>query len=615
MNNTLAHRGPDDDGIWYDESKRIGLAHRRLSIIDTSPAGKQPMWDSGEKVVISFNGEIYNYRELKKELIQKGYQFKNETDTEVILNLYLHSKYDMLEKLDGIFAFAIWDTRSDELFIARDGMGVKPLYYYEKDDQFAFASELKSLLHLPISKDIDYEAIYWYLTYLWCPAPMTMLKNVKKLEPGYALVKKINGISKKWMYYQIPTSNDYLKSDVSEISAHLSKLLDLAVKKQMVSDVPVGAFLSGGLDSSSIVSFARNYTDHKFECFTIDTNDTATKSEGFTTDLPYAKKAAEYLGVDLKIISIGPEMADSLPKMIYHLDEPQADPAPLNVYFISQLAREHGVKVLLSGAGGDDLFTGYRRHAALNAERFWNWIPGRLISDFSRIVPSSNPLLRRFKKVTEYAYLKGDNRVAAYFHWINPVELHQLFCTDFLNLINPQPFSKPLTHTIASANSELSSLEKILLLEQKHFLTDHNLSYTDKMSMAAGVEVRVPFLDKELLAHSWKIPMSLKQNGIHGKWILKKAMENQLPKDIIYRSKSGFGAPVRSWVHNELSGMFDDIFNSNDFKNRAIFNTESVKKLKERDRMKRINASYTILSIACIEMWFQIFIDKKNFHF
>lgn len=615
MSFQISHRGPDDHGIWFDDNEGVGLAHRRLSIIDISAAGKQPMVDNNDFAVISFNGEIYNYVELRKELIAKGYRFRNTTDTEVILCLYLEYGENLLSKLNGIFSFAIWDKRKKILFLARDGMGVKPLYYTINRSFFAFASELKSLLEIPnIQKDINSDAIHNYVSYLWSPAPNTMISSIKKLEPGNALIIKNGEIKKKWQFYEIPYNIGIdLTRSLPDTIEMLDEKLRQAVERQMVADVPVGTFLSGGLDSTAITKYACDI-HNDVQSFTIGFMDNLVSKEGFADDLPYAKKAASHLNVDLNIVSVNSDIINKLNFMIYHLDEPQADPAPLNLYYICKLAKEKGIKVLLSGAGGDDIFTGYRRHYALQKEKYWSWMPQMVretLKNSTEYLPTSSPHLRRIKKAFSYADLSGDERIASYFHWIKPSLQNKLYSDDFKNTINGRAFSEPLMKTLSAMSHNTDPLNKMLFLEAKHFLADHNLNYTDKLSMATGIEVRVPFLDPDLVSFAYSLPLNYKQNGRVGKWIFKKTMEKYLPESIIYRPKAGFGAPMRGWINNELLPIVNDILSKESLEKRGIFNYKEVQKMILLNRNNKIDATYPIFSLLCIELWFRIFIDKR----
>ena len=616
MNKCLAHRGPDDSGEYVDPAARLGLTHRRLSIIDVSARGHQPMWDSSGTVCIVFNGEIFNFRELRRPLEAEGYEFRSNTDTEVILNLYLKYGDGVLGRLNGMFVFALWDTRNDSLLIVRDGVGVKPLYYSETPDGLVFASELKALLHCrSVKRQLDHRAIHDYLTYLWCPAPRTMFEDVKKLEPGAAL-RVLNGqVAAHWNFYELPFDQQISQMPLREASTLVREQIQLAVDRQMMSDVPVGALLSGGLDSSSVVACAtRSLEEQSFDCFTIGFKDKSFQSEGSVDDLPYAKRVARHLGVNLHTIHVGPEMVEDLQKMIYHLDEPQADLATINTFFICRLAREHGIKVLLSGAGGDDIFSGYRRHRAFLWERYWSWLPTSTRQRIKRLtsqLPSSSTITRRIAKAFAYADQDGDARLASYFHWTDPAVLKPLYSAALLEQVRDYPFSAPLMRSLRGLPDEVQGLNRMLYLDCRHFLPDHNLNYFDKMSMATGVEVRVPLLDPDLIALAARLPVAYKHRGGTGKRIFKAAMEPLLPRDVIYRPKSGFGVPLRHWLHNELRPIVEATLSKTSLNRRGLFDHAAVQRLLTLDRAGAVDAAYTLLSLVCIELWCRTFVDVR----
>ena len=466
----IRHRGPDSSGFVREGD--ITLGHTRLSIQDLSSAGCQPLYSEDKSVVIVYNGEIYDYEKLKSELSNDGFRFKGHSDTEVILNLYLKEGESLLERLNGIFSFAIWDRRSEKLLLARDRFGVKPLYYTQNEAGFMFASELKVLLSSPYTRrNLNYKAVMNHLTYLWSPSPDTMIEGIKKLEPGNALLVCKNGITKKWQYQK----SSYLKKksliNQNDAIIETRRLVSQAVKRQLISDVPVGAFLSGGLDSSAVVAFAKeHYRDQKIQTFSIDLQGMGKSSEGVTDDLPYAKLVAKHLGVDLNIIKVGPEIINSLEDMIYHLDEPQADPAALNVMYISKLAKESGIKVLLSGAGGDDIFTGYRRHFAINQEQYWKWLPmpfRKLISSSAKSLPVKNHFVRRIAKTFMYADLSERQRLVSYFYWINPERLGDIFSSSTNAQLSNYDVSSSLINSLDDIPDDLNPTDKMLFLETK----------------------------------------------------------------------------------------------------------------------------------------------------
>ena len=610
----LDHRGPDDRGIYRDIDSKIALLQTRLSIIDLSPAGHQPMVSPCGNVIMVFNGEIYNYLEIRSDFVEKGVQFNGHSDSEVILHLYLEVGTDFVKKLNGIFSIAIFDKRNDELLICRDGVGVKPLYYMTNESGFIFSSEIKALKPFfePEPK-IDFEALEKYLTYQYCPGNSTSLSDVKKIDPGHTITVKKGKITgyKKW--FTLPQTKKY-KQIVNRDSAILKvqEGLRKAVHRQMIADVPVGSFLSGGLDSSAIVAFAKEINPD-IQCFTIESEGGTDK--GDHDDLPYAIKAAEHLDVDLKIVKAkAKSLAEELEKMIWHLDEPLADPAALNVLYISKLARENGIKVLLSGAGGDDLFTGYRRHLALNYEKLWTWLPNPLlnnISHFAQGLNQKNAISYKLNKLLSNADAIGHKKVTKYFSWAKKDKLLSIYSERMKKEIENHSPEEPLIDFISTMDEGLSPLEQMLGLEQRFFLTDHNLNYTDKMSMAVGVEVRVPFLDYDLLEISAKIPSKYKQNGRVGKWVLKKAMEPYLPDNIIYRPKSGFGAPIRRWIRDDLKEMIEERLSHKSLSARGIFDPIAVEKLIEDNDRGLYDGGHTIFSILCIETWFRLFVDKE----
>lgn len=617
MNGAIAHRGPDDQGQYSDTEAGVGLAHRRLAIIDLSPAGHQPMWDAAKRVVIAFNGEIYNFRELRSELVNAGFAFNGHSDTEVLLNLYLRDGEAMLPKLNGIFAFAIWDPSKSSLFLARDGLGVKPLYYHQGEKGFLFASEMKAVLEEPsIGRTLDPEAVQYHMSYLWCPAPNTMLKEVKKLEPGFALSIRDGKITRKWSFYDLPYGQPILQISAGEAAERVAQAVSKAVERQMVADVPVGAFLSGGLDSSSVVAFARRHvTKGKLQCFTIGFSQDAAKREDFGLDEGYAKRVASHLDVDLHTVRVGPEMADHLERMIWLLDEPQADPAPINALLICDLARKHGLKVLLSGAGGDDIFTGYRRHYALVQERFWGGLPAwarKTLRGVSGSLPQGSSFGRRMAKAFRYAHLEPESRLGSYFLWTDPETLGGLYGPAMRDSRAGLDALKPMRESLARLPAGVDPINRMLYLEGKHFLADHNLNYTDRMSMAVGIEVRVPLLDPDLIALAARIPVSMKQKGRIGKWIFKKAMEPYLPNDVIYRPKVGFGVPLRHWMRHELRPLVDDMLSDSSLRNRGLFDPQGVAALRKADGRGEADGSYTLFSILCMEMWSRLFVDRGH---
>lgn len=611
----LGHRGPDSADTYSDGSAGLHLGHTRLAIQDLSPQGAQPMFGSSERYVLVYNGEIYNVRELRAALEAQGQSFRGNSDSEVLLYLFERYGSEMLSRLNGIFAFAIWDSKEQELFVARDGLGVKPLYYTQTEEGFAFSSEIKALpLENMDEGDIDVASVHRYLSYAWCPGNGTAFKQVQKLAPGHAMILKNGQVSRHWQWYQLPAFTQKATVPMTEVEAvtgthdHLKQ----AVERQMISDAPLGAFLSGGLDSSAVVAFARQYNPH-IDCFTIKTLGQA--EAGRVDDYPFAERAAAHLGVKLHAVEISPHtLADHLEFMIYHLDEPIADAAALNAFFISKLARDNGIKVLLSGAGGDDLFTGYPRHIAQKIEKLWTWMPGparKALHHLAKSLPAKPSLLRRISKVLQPAHLSKDQRLLHYFQFLDEDIFTALYTEEARQVVQHSPACAPMMEFLDDLPVTTSDLERLLALEQRFFLSDHNLIYTDKMSMAAGVEARVPFLDPDLVAFAHTVPAHYKMRGKELKWVLKKAMEPYLPHDIIYRPKTGFGAPIRQWMRHDLRQITEDIIASRSFAARGIFEPGKVQNLMKQNSEGRIDAAMPLFAILVFEMWCRIFIDQR----
>jgi asparagine synthase (glutamine-hydrolysing) len=639
MTQAVAHRGPDGSGtavMQTDGRPPTGLGHRRLAIIDLSDAGLQPMTidpDAGggmqRGLTLTFNGEIYNYRELREELIAAGHRFRTATDSEVLLHLYERDGLEMLGRLNGIFAFAIHDARPmgrpdgvprGSLFIARDQLGVKPLYYAQTPQGLLFASEIKALLrHGGLSREIDAAALHYMLAYLWTPAPQTMLAAVKKLEPGAALLVHSGKVQRHWSYYTVPYSGTTYHAGEPALARELAEHVGSAVRRQLVADVPVGAFLSGGLDSSAVVAMMRRaLPDRRVTCFTVAFRADAA-SDDMGADLPYARRVARHLGVDLEEVLIEPDAINRLGEMVELLDEPQADPAPINALMIAERARAMGIPVLLSGAGGDDLFGGYRRHWALSFERRWAWLPRGIRSGLQSVASAaasggaagqSHALLRRAAKMLAYAGEDADRRLVSYFWWSTEQVRRALYSSEFAQRVQAIDTAAPLLASLRQIGAERDPLQRMLFLETRHFLADHNLNYTDRAGMAVGVEIRVPLLDLEVVQFAAQVPSGMKQRGRVGKAIFKRAMEPFLPRDVIYRPKVGFGAPLRRWLRRELRSTVDDTLEAGAVRRRGFFDPAAVQRLVAADRAGTLDGSYTIFALMCFELWCRSFVDR-----
>jgi asparagine synthase (glutamine-hydrolysing) len=608
----IAHRGPDGHDIF--QYKNLALGHRRLAIVDLSDNGLQPMKSADGRYIIVFNGEIYNHQEFRPAL-EKKYTFKSSSDTETLLYGIIEYGTSFLSKINGIFAFSFLDTETDQLLIVRDQFGIKPLYIYKHEGVLMFGSEIKSFLSLPeLNKTVDFDALKNYLFFLWSPNEQTPFKYVQKLNAGHFVQCNINDVEATWKenkYYEVPFEGQYYNQHTEEELIELleQKLLK-AVERQLMSDVPVGFFLSGGLDSSAVVAMAKKLRpNEKLKCYTIKNNQEALTSEGFSDDLQYARVVAKHLDCDLVEIEANIEIMEDFDKMIYHLDEPQSDVAPLNVALICKQARKDGYKVLLGGTAGDDLFSGYRRHQALKMEPYFRLIPSfisKSILGFLRKMDAKRPIVRRMRKLLRDSSLSSFDRRFGYFSWMPIDRVISLFKTSIQDYQEPSTTFEKL---LANIPEEKNALNQMLYWELRTFLPHQNLNYTDKISMAEGVEVRVPFLDLDLLDFSCKIPPKLKMKGVTTKYILKKMMEKYLPKEVIYRPKAGFGGPLRYWITNDLQGKINDFLSKESIEKRGIFSFEAVHQLIEEDKSGKEDFSYNILSLLAIEAWFRKFID------
>lgn len=613
MGDRIAHRGPDDRGMFFDAEAGIGFAHQRLSILDLSQAGHQPMTDQSGQLTLCYNGEVYNFRDLRADLTRRGVAFRGSSDTEVILELIARDGLDALARLNGIFALALWDNKSRQLHLVRDGLGVKPLYWTRTSKGIAFASELKALLALPdLARGLDPVAAAAYLSYLYSPGERTMFANVKKLGPGVCLTITRAGPTRQTRFYTLPLPNPVSIDDVTAIDC-MRGMLNQAVGRQMVADVEVGSFLSGGLDSSAIVAMARNHVPSRsLPCFTIDYAAKKGNEQELVSDLPYARTAAQHLGVALHEVRVGPEMAYDFPSLVEMLDEPQADPAALNNFYICRLARQMGIKVLLSGAGGDDLLTGYRRHQAAYADDWIGRLPVVLRSAVARVaarLPLGHPLTRRLRKSLSHLDDSQSMRILRMFEWTAPEHSAELLASVDDKVEMARSVRKPMLDAVREDGLR-SGIDRALRLDQRFFLTDHNLNYTDKTGMAAGVEIRVPFLDLDMIDWAAKLPQPLKLRAGQTKWVLRKAMKGILPHEIIYRPKTGFGVPLRAWMRDELRPMIDELLSTSAVESRGLFDAGSVARLRRATEEGQTDGSYALLSLATIELWCRRFVDQ-----
>lgn len=605
---TFKHRGPDSSGVFQEDN--LWLGHVRLAIQDLSENGHQPMISACERYVMVFNGEIYNHWELRKRMPKV--QFKSSSDTETVLELFALENVACFELLNGIFALTIYDRVAKKVIIARDHYGVKPLYYYRDKDKFTCASEIKAILSTLQSKSLDQEAIKNYLTFMWSPGEKTPFKEVKKLLPGNYVEMNLNDVNdfKVKEFYKVSFKSNSSNLSEKEWIEKTDTLLFNAMENQLLSDAPVGFFLSGGLDSSLLVAMAKKkYPDKRLVCYTIDSGPSL---DGFARDLDYAEIVAKHLDVELRVIPVDPNISSGFDHMVWHLDEPQADPAPLNVSYIAQQARKDGIKVLISGTGGDDVFSGYRRHQSIYLDKYVNLIPQFirvLIAKLVKGIVSKKPIIRRLKKLTGNWGENAANRSIGFFEWNSEKKIDRLFLQkEEVSNYHPLAYLKSLWDGLPKNEHHLN---KALFLEIYTFLVDHNLNYTDKMGMAHGVEIRVPFMDLNLVEFSTQIPTDLKMKGTTTKYILRKVAENYLPMDVIYRPKSGFGAPVESWIRGDLKQFVEQRLSKNNIEKFGVFDYNEIRLMIDNNLKGIENDSYTIWSLMAIQSWLEQFYESK----
>lgn len=630
MTDIQAHRGPDDRGTWeryMPDGAYLGLGSCRLAILDLSPAGHMPMSNADGKVWITYNGEVYNFPALREELLNKGYVFRSRTDTEVVLHLYEEKGPDCVKRLNGMFAFAICDLRSSKpvLFLARDHFGIKPLYYMHQGQRFAFASEVKALLQLPgVAPEVDLDALHQYLTFLWVPDPLTMFRGISKLPAGHYAIFK-DGDLRTVQYWDLTfpaADTEYLVPE-PELVATIRDRFRRSVHEQMISDVPVGAFLSAGLDSSSIVAMMAEAASEPVRTYTVTFPPKYRVGETTLDDPDVASRVAQRFGCDHHETVIEPQVVDLLPRLIWHMDEPVADPAIITAYQVCHEARRT-TTVLLSGIGGDEVFAGYRKYYAHSWAQAYQRLPHLLRSGILEPVVSRFPslrgtpfkgLLRLTKKMMHSASLAPQDAFLMNCTYLDAVQKSRLYSPALSAQLNGRdPWQQHRSYFERVAHADF--LHQMLYLDTKAFMVSLNLNYNDKMSMASSVEVRVPFLDRELVEFvAQHVPPRFKLNGFlrpTTKYIFRKAMQGVLPDEVLRQPKAGFGAPVDYWLVHDLKEMVDDLLSEQQIKQRGFFEPKAVRQLIKEHRSGRQDWSLQIWQLLTLELWLQVFLDRKN---
>jgi asparagine synthase (glutamine-hydrolysing) len=606
----LRHRGPDDEGCLFDAEIGLALCHTRLSIIDLTDAAHQPMSTPDGRYTISFNGEIYNYRALRRDLVAAGVALRTQSDTEVLLTLYARDGAKCLDRLQGIFAFAIWDSAEKRLFLARDHLGVKPLYYAGLEQGFLFASEVKALTLCPdLPRVIDPAALADHLGFLWTAGEGTILTAVRKLRPGCTLTVDATGMRIE-RYYRTPLSGPF--SELSGVKSpgsatDLRDLIDEIVGEQMVADVEVGALLSGGVDSSAIVASMCRATDPgKITTICAAVSKSDSGSDNFGDDQRFAVEAAKAFGVRLIDVPTETDLIDQLPAMMWQLDEPTADFSALQTLTLARAAKEAGIKVLLSGVGGDDLFAGYSRHRAAMIYELLSRIPGgRAMAGFvARLFPAESLMGRRLRRTGDLLTMDEETMLAEAmsFSAIAGPARFALLSPSVQEALGEAALPGSFAASFAATRG-LHPVERALDLELNGFMPDHNLNYTDKMAMQTGVEVRVPLCDPKLVDFAMRQPVAAKIDLRQTKKILRESQRGRIPQSILGRPKQGFGVPMRGWLRGAARPLMEELTSESVVSARDLFDPEAVAALRTGFLSSGLDAALSLFPIMAIEVW------------
>jgi asparagine synthase (glutamine-hydrolysing) len=605
MNAAIIHRGPDQDGFFIKEN--VGLAMRRLSIIDLA-SGKQPIYSQDKTKWIVFNGEIYNYQELRKDLEAKGIVFYTNSDTEVIVNLYQLYGADCLQYLRGMFAFAIWDETEQSLFIARDRVGKKPLLYsFQPNGDLIFGSEFKAVLqHKDVSREVDYDAIDSYLSYLCVPAPQTAFKSIRKLEPAHWLLWK-NGDIKTHRYWT-PDFSKKIKISESEAIEETTRILRESVKLRMIAEVPLGAFLSGGVDSSAVVALMAQESSQPVKTFSI-----GFEEQDFS-ELKYAKAVAKHVGAEYNEFIVKPNALEVLPTLVEHYGEPYADSSAIPTYYVAKETRKF-VTVALNGDGGDESFAGYERYFAMSLAQKYRKIPKvlrkGLIEPSIGFLPNPTKYRSRVKSLKRFVEAGSLTNVERYLGWmsaISPSLKTELTSRDFKSRLNG---NKPIDvlQKWFDKTVGLEIIDATMFTDQMSYLPNDLLPKVDIATMAVSLEARSPLLDHKVIEFAASLPQNIKINGTETKSLLKKVAARLVPKEVVYRRKMGFGVPIGSWIRNDMNAFVRETLLSEKFTKRNLFDQKKVIELLEKHDSQNEDFATQIWTLLMLELWFQHFID------
>ena len=619
MNALQAHRGPDGRGIYEDPAAGVALGHVRLAILDLTEQAAQPMFSPDRRHALVYNGEIYNFAELRESLIRAGAGFRSTGDTEVLLRGLELEGESFLERLNGIFAFAWWNGVKRELLLARDPVGIKPLYYAEPaPGTLLFASEIKALCaHPALRREPDLVAIQQHLAYCHASGDRTALLGVKRLRPGSLLRFRLEPRTLEPRRYWQPSFQHREDGDRGRAAAELQELLRAAVVRQLVADVPVGSFLSGGIDSSLLTALAAAAAGRNFQCYTITYPASENVLDRYDDDAPHARHISQLLGLKLQELEIKPEVASLWPKLIYHLDEPIADPAAIACYLICKLARERGTPVLLSGQGGDELFGGYPRYQVMAATAWFERVPAplrRLLAAGAGRLPGSREgglgaLLRRARRVLAEMAQTPDQRFLAYCANTPHGEITRVLSPEFRAGLKGENATDECGRRLQEQGRK--GMDRFLERDLSVYLPNHNLLYTDKMGMAVGLEARVPLLDLELVKVATDYPPEWKVNGHATKKILREAARGIVPETVIARPKAGFGAPYRKWLRYDLEEMWNDLSSETAVRRRGWFDYRALQQARGRSQSGQDDLYMLQWTVLTVELWARQFLDRN----
>jgi asparagine synthase (glutamine-hydrolysing) len=605
MNAAIAHRGPDDDGFYVN--KNAGLAMRRLSIIDVA-GGHQPIHNHDKTKWLVFNGEIYNYQSLRDDLVKRGHELYTKSDTEVVLHLYEEHGADCLQFLRGMFAFAIWDELEQTLFLARDRVGKKPLLYsHQPNGDLIFGSEFQAVLQHPsVSREVDREAIDSYLSFLCVPAPQTAFKQIRKLEPGHWL--RWRGGEIETNRYWLPDFSKKIKITENEAIEETTRILRESTRLRMISEVPLGAFLSGGVDSSTVVALMAQESSSPVKTFSI-----GFEEQDFS-ELKYAKRVAEHVGAEYHEFIVRPNAVDVIPTLVEHYGEPYADSSAIPTYYVSKETRQH-VTVALNGDGGDESFAGYERYAAMRIAETYRRIPAGLRKIFVEapvsLLPISELKRSRFRDAKRFIKAANLPRTERYFRWMstfNRKAKRELYTKDFAATIGDDQAFSFLDKWFSSAGGS-GTLDATLLTDQMTYLPNDLLVKVDIASMANSLEARSPFLDHNLIEFAASLPEGMKMRGFETKTLLKKVATRLVPKEVVYRRKMGFGVPIGNWFRGEMKDFVRSVLLSERSLKRGVVRPDMIERYVNEHITGARDHAFQLWTLMMLELWYQRFID------